>query len=366
MRSVARGGSTVGSTQAGDVLEALRGLGADATALGLSVGLSERTLQDPDARVPTALVLALFERAGRQLRDPLVGLHAGARVQTRGALFYLVLSSPRLSEGLRLFERFARVALDTQRLSVAARGGVVELTIDPGDPAVADSHHGVDYLLGAHLGILRRAVPDLRLLGVDLSHAEVGEPGETARTFGCAVRFGCRRNVLRFSDALLDSVPAAANPAIAAQIEKLTAALLARVTAACAVDRVAAATRALVGRGRRADRAAVARELRLGERTLQRQLEAEAATFTRVRDGVLTELARALLANRALKVEAVALSVGFADVAAFSKAFRRWVGSSPTRYRERLARPRSLRLLPPANPRGGRRVRSDRAAATPQ
>jgi transcriptional regulator GlxA family with amidase domain len=42
------------------------------------------------------------------------------------------------------------------------------------------------------------------------------------------------------------------------------------------------------------------------------------------------------LANRALKVEAVATIVGYAEVAAFSKAFARWSGHSPSRYRERL------------------------------
>jgi transcriptional regulator GlxA family with amidase domain len=45
----------------------------------------------------------------------------------------------------------------------------------------------------------------------------------------------------------------------------------------------------------------------------------------------------ALLANPNLTVEAVALSVGFGDVAAFSNAFKRWAGYAPTTYRERFA-----------------------------
>jgi len=86
-------GSTVGSIQATDLLEALRALGADSTALCARVGLTEDTLRDPAARVPSSLLLALLERAGRQLRDPLIGLHAGARIQSRGPLFYLLLSA---------------------------------------------------------------------------------------------------------------------------------------------------------------------------------------------------------------------------------------------------------------------------------
>ncbi len=51
-----------------------------------------------------------------------------------------------------------------------------------------------------------------------------------------------------------------------------------------------------------------------------------------------------LLSNPSLKIEAIALSVGFSDVAAFSKAFRRWKGYPPTRHREKLARPKVERL----------------------
>ena len=76
----------------------------------------------------------------------------------------------------------------------------------------------------------------------------------------------------------------------------------------------------------------------MSERTLQRQLDQELINFRALRDGVRSDLARALLANRALKVETVALTVGFAEAASFSKAFTRWSGHSPTRYRALCAR----------------------------
>jgi AraC-like DNA-binding protein len=159
------------------------------------------------------------------------------------------------------------------------------------------------------------------------------------------VRFGQPQNVLRFPDSTLDSVPAAANAAIAEQIEKFTSALLAEMTSHGARERATDAIRALLGAGMHADRPSVARRLHLSERTLQRHLEHESTSFKALRDGVRSDLSRALLSNRALKVEAIAQSVGFAEVASFSKAFARWAGYSPTGYRERLvrARPNQLR-----------------------
>jgi AraC-like DNA-binding protein len=334
-------GSTIASVQVTYLFEALRKLGADPIALSARVGLPAMPPQDPDERVPSSRLLALLELAGRQLHDPLIGLHAGAVVETRGPLFYLLLSSPRMSDGLQLFSRFARIPLDTQRLDVTIREGVVDLTIDPGDPAIEQSHNAVDYMVGNNISSLRRGIPGFRLLRVDLMHREVGEPGTTALTFGCPVRFGRRHNTLRFPDATLDNIPVAANPAIAEQIEKYTSVLFAKLTAASVHDRVTDAIRAQLVAGIPPDRAAVARRLHVSERTLQRQLEQESTTFKVLRDSVRSELSRALLSNRALKVEAIAQSMGFAEAASFSKAFTRWSGHPPTRYREQLDRRRA-------------------------
>jgi AraC-like DNA-binding protein len=351
--------STVGGIHAADLLDALRGLGVNRASLLASVGLTAEELREPDARVPSSKLLALFQGAERQLGDPLVGMHAGERVHTRGPLFYLLLSTPRFSEGLELLARFARVSLDTQKVGIAVDGDVVSLTIDPGDPAIKQSHHAIDYIMGAILASIRRAVPGVRHIGVDLAHALVGEPGEAERAFGCQVRFSCRRNVLRFPAAALKRPPAAANPAVAEQIKSYTAALLARVTSDRARDRVADAIRALLVDGARTDRFMVARRLFLSERTLKRRLRQEGTTFKEVRDGVRSETARALLSNRAMKVEAVARSVGFADTAAFSKAFVRWSGCSPARYRKGLSAKKEL---------GARRsfVRTIRPAGRPR
>jgi AraC-like DNA-binding protein len=81
----------------------------------------------------------------------------------------------------------------------------------------------------------------------------------------------------------------------------------------------------------------VARKLGTTSRTLQRKLAEEGTNFRDLRDGILWEAVEVLLSNPSLKIEAIALSVGFSDVAAFSKAFRRWKGYPPTRYREKLA-----------------------------
>ena len=76
----------------------------------------------------------------------------------------------------------------------------------------------------------------------------------------------------------------------------------------------------------------VAKRLHLGERTLQRRLEASGTTFSDLLDQTRLARSRVLLAQPGSLSE-VAFKVGYSDVRAFSRAFRSWAGKSPAQYR---------------------------------
>ncbi len=75
--------------------------------------------------------------------------------------------------------------------------------------------------------------------------------------------------------------------------------------------------------------------LGLSERTLYRRLAAQGLTFGQMVDQVREQRATYLLDNTRMSVEAVAESLGFAETASFSRAFKRWKGLSPLRFRGR-------------------------------
>jgi AraC-like DNA-binding protein len=330
-------GATIGAGQVFDLLDALRRIGADASGLAASAGIGVVSPDVPSARVAAERVVDLLDRAAAALGDPLLGLHAGARAETRGPLYYLVLSTPRRADGLALLTQFARVAVSTQTIVILRHDALVELSLDPGDAQLRASRHFIDYTLAAILAGLRRAMPGLTAVRVELTHAEVGAPGETAAVFRCPVKFGCVRNALWLPEAVIKGSPAAANAAIAEQVRTYTAQLFREVTAGSMCGRVSDVVQAILLSGRAPQRSEVAKRLRTSQRTLQRQLEREGTSFTALRDRIRQEVACTLLANPALSVERIARSLGFADAAAFSKAFMRWFSCSPARYRAQRA-----------------------------
>ncbi|MGZ8336908.1 MAG: helix-turn-helix transcriptional regulator, partial [Allosphingosinicella sp.] len=74
----------------------------------------------------------------------------------------------------------------------------------------------------------------------------------------------------------------------------------------------------------------IARELGLSRQTLYRRLKEEGTTFAALVDGVRRRVALRLVREQALSVKQIAYRLGFSDPAAFSRAFKRWTGSSPS------------------------------------
>jgi AraC-like DNA-binding protein len=78
---------------------------------------------------------------------------------------------------------------------------------------------------------------------------------------------------------------------------------------------------------------AVARALHMSARTLQRRLEDEGARFSEIVDGAREEAARAAIVDASRSLAEIAHALGFADLATFSRAFKRWTGKPPGVWR---------------------------------
>jgi AraC-like DNA-binding protein len=80
-----------------------------------------------------------------------------------------------------------------------------------------------------------------------------------------------------------------------------------------------------------------ARALGLIPRTLRRHLADEGFTFEEIRDDVRYVLARELLALTDLPIGEISASLAFSNQSAFVRAFRRWSGNTPSRWRAAAA-----------------------------
>ena len=84
------------------------------------------------------------------------------------------------------------------------------------------------------------------------------------------------------------------------------------------------------------DQTSIARTLAMSRRTLRRKLEESKRTFKEILNDCRKSTAINLLARTRLPLCQIALTLGYSDQTAFTRAFSRWYGMSPSRFRKEL------------------------------
>ncbi|MBK6351585.1 MAG: helix-turn-helix transcriptional regulator [Proteobacteria bacterium] len=72
-------------------------------------------------------------------------------------------------------------------------------------------------------------------------------------------------------------------------------------------------------------------------RTLSRRLEEFGTGFQQLVDESRFEIARQMLEKTALSVDQIAEAIGYTGASAFTRAFRRWSGTTPAVWRAKGA-----------------------------
>ena len=312
------------------MLSDLARLGLDPAAVCSAAEVDPRIVADASAALGIPELTRVLERAEAMAGDPLLGLHLAERAPGRGVLSYLARAQRTVGEGLQAFERFADHAWGTAAaVRVEQRGAhsFVEFRLGPPLP-----RHAVEYVVTRTAIGLRRSGASAR--EVRFRHAPGGAAREYERVLRCPVLFRQRETGLALLGAdlarPLRTANAQAAEALAAALTPADGAPSAPLTA-----RLAAAVAETLQRGKRVDRERLARSLGMSGKTLCRRLKGEQRLFRDVVAEVRRALAQRLVDDRSLALSEVAARTGFADAAAFGKAFRRWFGESPSTLRSR-------------------------------
>ena len=89
----------------------------------------------------------------------------------------------------------------------------------------------------------------------------------------------------------------------------------------------------------------IARLFSMHRRTMNRHLNAEGLAFRRVANQIRFEIACELLENTDMALGQVAAVLRYSEPSAFTRAFRRWSGQSPSAWRSSHPRVRKSRRL---------------------
>jgi AraC-like DNA-binding protein len=319
------------------------GLLAYARAAGIAtdgaleaVGLSSAALQGPEARVTHRANNELWARLSAASGDPDFGLHFAERLDVGAfdVVGYLVARSRTFGEGLARVVAYSRILHDAGRVEVEREGA--QLIVYPGCRGLPfPCPRPIAEFSAASVVVLARALTGAAVvpLAVEFEHPAPARVSEHRRIFGVLPRFQVPETRLVFSAAVLDLGIRGADPGLLTYLDAYASEVLARLPVATdLLDEVRRVIATELPRGV-PEMAAVAAQLGVSSRTLQRRIATHGTTFAALVDQVRRSFAERYLADGRLALGEVAFLVGFADPSNFHRAFRRWTGTSPARYR---------------------------------
>jgi AraC-like DNA-binding protein len=318
--------------------------GADRQALLDRAGLASPELAQPDARIALPRYVALMGAAIDLCRDPALALHFGeaVRMQDISIVGLICEAAETTADVGRQLNRYGRLMVDSHT------GAPTDLVrAYPGKEGVwmeivGDIYAAHPLMLEAELTRLvcntRAAfatVPEFQAmrfpLAAHFTHKAPPYRAEYERIFQAPLAFGSDKNALLLDPAFPFLKQPAVNRYVFGALSERANALLKELEASKSIrSRVESHLMPILHTGDANMEAAAAR-MGLGRRTLQRRLGEEGTTFEKVLDALRHKLALHYLSGKKVSVNETAYLVGFSDPAAFSRAFRRWTGTSPRR-----------------------------------
>jgi AraC-like DNA-binding protein len=312
--------------------QALRTYGCDPEPLMRQAGLDPDKISVPGWRFPLPSMVRLWELAREEVGDPGLGLRVGEQIRPAHlhALGLAWMASSSVRDALQRLIRYQKIISTVADIELRIEGPESMLRVNASALIRVEA---VDAFFASILSLCRMLVSEsFRPLQVGLAHEDPGNAEAYRRSFRAPVAFSCETNEARFRTGDIETLLPAGNPELAHEVDSIAERYLRTIKVAPTVARVRSILVDLLPSGS-ASQEAVASRMNASISTLRRNLRAEGTSYRAVLDATRKDLAERYVRDGRYTLGEVAFLLGFADQSSMTRAFKRWTGSPPGRYR---------------------------------
>jgi AraC-like DNA-binding protein len=312
-----------------------RGVSAEDLCVSCGIDLGSLT-HEANYEVQRKTTEALWKNASTACHDPLFGLHFGESVQLAalGAVGEIIKNSQTVGEAITIAASFAPVVTDVFQLRVDKTEKYFSVTLVDNNVATDEfvKQQLADFLMVFTIHelngfILKRIIPQ----AVNLRDA-ISTVAEYERVFRCKPVQGKDSYSIYFDTSYWSEPIHTANYEMQKFfIQKVNASLQDSATPSSFQTRIMdyLMRNAYLGLLSVED---VAANFNMTPRSLQRKLQGEAVTFQQLADTVRKSLALHYLESGKYQIKEISHMLGYNEISAFSRAFKRWTGKPPLSY----------------------------------
>ncbi len=315
-------------------LKIIESYGIDPTPLLAKLKINPQNITDANARFSYQKIDQLWFEASTIAADPCFGLRAAKfwHPSQMGALGYAWLASDSLHTAL---DRFARY------MSILTEGALLDIDITETTLSVHLQYKQVsrqqptrtDSFMAMLLAMCRvNCGGDFQPLSIELTHDKPTNSSEFNLLFGCPIHFNAPENRFNVCKNLADRHLISANPRLAQLSDQVIMETLAKLDKNNIIEKIKAEILNQLPSGKVTD-LSIANALYISQRSFQRKLQQKGVKFKFLLSEIRAELAQQYIQDSNLSLLEIAFMLGFSDYSAFSRAFKRWTGQSPSTYR---------------------------------
>lgn len=300
-------------------------------------GITLDHIQDKKARLKHRANTRFWQVAESVTGDQSIGLHVAEHVPLyKGqVLEYLFLSSQTFGDGLTRALNYQRLLSDVAQSYLYVENDRASLVFDT---ALGDQvdHHFIECIM---LGVIRffKSITQEQFSPVSI-HLIFDEPSnkyEYERVFSTLVEFNQNKNAIIFPAAILSLQSQHAEPELIDLHQEVAQAHVEKIEKQDLVYKIRQILIEHLDK-KEVNLELVAHALEMSPRSLRTQLSAIGTNFNQVLSEYRTFLAKRLLERTQEPVEEICYLLGFSEISAFYRAFKRWTGMTPMEYRKQI------------------------------
>jgi AraC-like DNA-binding protein len=315
----------------------LKAGGIDPAPLLKKARVTAQQIEDRHTPLPAQAQIRVLELAAEALGDDLLGFRLAADLEPRevGLLYYVLASSETFGDALRRVARYSTIVNEGVSLRYVEPDAAILFNYV--DVARHSDRHQIEFWVAAMVRLSRELTGrQFSPQRVRLTHHRQ-DTGEIASVLGCDVEFGTTVDEIAFPRTAKELPIASADPylndlLIAYCEEALAQHARRHLGLRAAIENTIVP---LLPHGK-AQVSDCAHRLGMSARTLARRLASEGLTFGLILDELRSDLAQRHIKDSRLSVSQIAWLLGYQEVSAFTHAFRRWTGVTPTQMRAQM------------------------------
>ena len=286
--------------------------------------------------------LALLAEFAAQTGDHDIGLHLGERTEWSevGTYGYVVLYAATVEEFLSLVVHYERLLVSLRAPRCIQTGNTIRFEYHNAHPTVLSAMQDIALNLTAYTTTIRSYLdPGWQPVSAGFVYPQPRDISEYRRVFGDQLLFDQPASYIEIQAEVMGARIRDTDPALLAIVRGYADELLQRGALSEDIcQRVKSFITESIGLEPMTQEA-VATRMNMSRSSLQRNLNAEGASFRQLRDEVVYSLGRDALTTTDTSITQIALALGYSETSSFDRAFARMSGGlTPSQYRQMQVR----------------------------